>query len=97
MRKLFQTAGVVFALLANGALAQDFGADFKAFEAGDYETASKEWRPLADQGDVYAQFLLGAMYNEGKGVPVDDVEAVRWYGLAADQNHAAAQLNLGIM
>jgi len=28
-------------------------------------------------------------------VPEDDVEAVRWYRLAAEQGHSSAQLNLG--
>ncbi|MBN4047955.1 sel1 repeat family protein [bacterium AH-315-O15] len=30
-------------------------------------------------------------------VPQDDVEAVRWYRLVADQGHARAQYNLGAM
>ena len=37
------------------------------------------------------------MYNAGQGVPQDDAEAVRWYRLAADQGHARAQGNLGVM
>ncbi len=37
------------------------------------------------------------MYFEGLGVPQDDVEAARWYRLAADQGHATAQFNLGVM
>ena len=37
------------------------------------------------------------MYRNGEGVPQDDVEAVRWYRLAADQGHYAAHHNLGRM
>ena len=37
------------------------------------------------------------MYANGEGVPEDDAEAVRWYRLAADQGHAGAQYNLGVM
>ena len=37
------------------------------------------------------------MYAKGTGVPQDDVEAVKWYRLAADQGFANAQLNLGLM
>ncbi|MEO2195917.1 MAG: tetratricopeptide repeat protein [bacterium] len=37
------------------------------------------------------------MYANGRGVPQDDVEAVRWYRLAADQGLAGAQRNLGFM
>ena len=32
-----------------------------------------------------------------EGVPEDDVEAVRWYRLAAEQGLALAQYNLGVM
>ena len=41
-------------------------------------------RARAEQGDAEAQVLLGAMYDFGDGVPQDDVEAVRWYRLAAE-------------
>ena len=37
------------------------------------------------------------MYRNGEGVPQDDVEAVRWLRLAADQGHVSAQLALGVM
>ena len=37
------------------------------------------------------------MYAEGNDVPEDDAEAVRWYRLAAEQGHASAQNNLGLM
>ena len=50
----------------------------------------------AYQGDAAAQYNLGLMYANGEGVPEDDVEAVRWYRLAADQGVADAQFNLGI-
>lgn len=39
-----------------------------AYEAGNYAIALKEWLPLAKQGDVRAQYNLGLMYNQGKGV-----------------------------
>ena len=44
-----------------------------------------ELRALAEQGDATAQILLGLMYDNGRGVPEDATEAVRWYRLAADQ------------
>ena len=75
----------------------DFDDGLAAALAGDYATALKEWRPLAEQGDANAQFMLGSMYDEGKGVPENDTEAVKWYLLAAEQGVAQAQLNLGTM
>ncbi len=79
------------------AIAQDYDAGLKAFQAGDFQTALKEWKPLADQGHAYAQNNLGWMYASGEGVVEDDAEAAGWYRLAADQGHAGAQLNLGVM
>ena len=54
-------------------------------------------RQAAEQGDARAQFNLGFMYHEGKGVPQDDAEAVRWFRMAAGQGHAEAQGALGAM
>ena len=64
---------------------------------GDYATALRLLRPLADQGDAVAQFYLGLMYDNGRGVPQNYAEAVKWYRLAADQGNANAQFNLGVM
>ena len=52
---------------------------------------------LAEQGYPLPSFALGGMYADGQGVPQDDAEAVRWYRLAADHGHAAAQHILGVM
>jgi len=49
----------------------------------------------ADAGDPVAQNNLGAAYSDGEGVPEDDVEAVKWFRLAAEQGEAMAQNNLG--
>ena len=50
----------------------------------------------AEQGFVRAQYNLGICYHDGKGVPRDEVEAVKWYRKAAEQGFAPAQINLGI-
>ena len=52
---------------------------------------------MAEKGQVLAQFNLGNMYVNGDGVPKNDVEAVKWYRLAAEQGNADAQYNLGNM
>ncbi len=75
--------------------AQNFDKAVKAYEAGDYTTAAKEFRLLAEQGDAGAQNILGLMYDQGEGVTQDYTEAVRWYRLAAEQDYASAQFNLG--
>jgi TPR repeat protein len=52
---------------------------------------------LAEQGEAYAQYNLGIMYENGEGVPEDDAKAVKWYRKAADQGYANAQYNLALM
>ncbi len=75
----------------------DFEAGAEAYVRGDYTIALKEWRPLAEQGNATAQSILGLLYENGKGLPHDDAEAIRWYRLAAEQGHAGGQFSLGVM
>ena len=49
----------------------------------------------AEQGNGNAQFNLGWMYENGRGVAKNEAEAVRWYRKAAEQGTAQAQCNLG--
>src|SRR5262249_46453332 len=51
----------------------------------------------ADQGDPLAQYLLGATYQQGRGVTQDYVEAAKWFRCAADQGVTGAQYVLGMM
>ena len=73
------------------AWAADFDKGLAAAEAGDYTTALSELKPFAEQGNAVAQLLLGFMYRDGLGVIENDEEAVRWFGLAAEQGNASAQ------
>ena len=74
-----------------------FDEGVAAYKRGDYETALKEFRPLAEQGDAVAQTNVGTMYSNGKSVPQDHVEAVKWWRKAAEQGYADAQFNIGAM
>jgi hypothetical protein len=75
----------------------DFKAGTDAYQRGDYATAMRELRPLAEQGLASAQFNLGLLYANSQGVPKDDAQARQWYEKAAAQGHADAQVNLGIL
>jgi TPR repeat protein len=75
----------------------DFQAGLDAFQKGDYTTAAKEWRPLAEDGDPGSQFNLALLYLDGHGVPQSYVEAVNWFRRAAEQDYTPAQHNLGAM
>jgi TPR repeat protein len=56
------------------------------FSSGDYARAlliyEKELAPL---GDKYAQYMVGFMHLNGKGVEADPAEALAWYRLAAER------------
>ena len=84
-----------------GLTAQAWGQDFEkgqdAYVRGDYAAALNEWRPLAGQGDAEAQFRLGVMYFNGRGVALDIAEALKWLWKAADQGHARAQDVSGLL
>ena len=73
-----------------------FEEGIQAYKNGDYATAMRAWLPLAQQGDARAQFLLGALYAQGYGVPQDYGAAAQWFRRAATQGHVAAQYNLGV-
>ena len=62
----------------------DFNEGFSAYLRKDYARALEEWRPLAEQGHAAAQNNLAGMYDKGKGVPVDQVQAYVWYSIAAN-------------
>ena len=85
-------------LLSSGiAIAADFNKGLQAYNSGDFKTALAEWTPLAEQGNAQAQYNLGLMYRNGRGVPENDKTAVKWFTLAAEQGNASAQYNLGVM
>src|SRR5262245_9264598 len=74
------------------------GADaaYAAYQKGDHAAALRLARPLAEQGDVRAQSLVGLLYQTGRGAPRDDAEALKWLRRAADRDDAGAQFGLGV-
>ena len=74
-----------------------FQEGLAAYERGEYASALREWRQLADEGDAVAQFGLGHLYAYGQGVSKDEKHAAQWYRKAADQGVAIAQSLLGSM
>src|SRR5258708_21444568 len=94
--KSLHRAGVVF--FVSGLAAVGWAADLSGtddFLAGygrkDYKTAWKLVRPLAEEGNSYAQFTIGKMYANGEGTSRDYKKAAMWYRKAADQGMALAQ------
>ena len=95
--RLILALATILSLVFTQVSAQDYNKGLEAAKAGDYATAIKEWKPLAEQGDAQAQSNLGVMYDKGEGVLQDYAEAVKWYRLSAEQGDAYAQFTLGVM
>lgn len=62
-------------------------------QAQNPETAKEQ--SAADSPET--QFHLGAMYENGNGVPQDYAQAAIWYRKAADQGDAKAEYRLGVL
>ena len=73
------------------------GGGYQSYLKGDYKAAYDEWLPLAELGDVEAQYNLGVMYDQGASVDQDLGKAANWYRKAAEQGFMDAQANLGMM
>ena len=84
LRSCALLAGCII-LLIDVTVAGDLQAGAGAYNRGDYAAALREWRPLAEQGNVDAQYGLGLIYDLGRDVPEDNTEAVKWYRKAAEQ------------
>lgn len=63
----------------------------KMYEAGrgglkqDYTEAERWHRRAAEQGDPFAQASLGILLRFGKGVPQDNIQAYKWFEIAASR------------
>jgi uncharacterized protein len=79
------TAWLVVAAVTGTAIAGPLEDARAAYESGDYATAMRIFRPMAENGDAIAQYYLGDLYDKGRGVPQDYAEATKWYRRSAEQ------------
>ncbi len=88
-----------FALLLLIAIPRPASADFVDAEAAmkrrEYPSAYLACKSEADAGDAECQHLVGYLYQEGLGVPLNATEAIRLFRLAANHGLAIAQCRLG--
>ena len=76
----------------------DYDAGIAAYQRGHYRVALYDFESRAKRGDSIAQFCLAYMLQHGYGVKgPKSVEAQQWYTKAAEQGHAPAQNNLGVI
>lgn len=97
-------AASALSLAFAGSALANFEAGLTAYENGQYEQAIDIWKRFALAGDVRSKKILGDVYS-GKiledsnfsdvpletGVGIDNVEALKWYTLAAFHNFSAYQ------
>jgi CHAT domain-containing protein/TPR repeat protein len=60
-----------------------------------YEKALAVSLHFANKGDHLAQWWVGKIYDDGYGVPENNIEAVKWYSMSAAQGESRAQVSLG--
>lgn len=68
-----------------------------AAERGDFVSAVRSWRHVAEQGNAKAQYNMGVAYARGIGVPKDWSEAQKWWRWAAEQGHETAKEKIAAM
>ncbi len=95
MKRIALAVALLVSLAAPAWAGYDEG--LAAYKRGDYETALREFKPLAEQGHPRAQWALGFMYYNGEGVPQNHAEAAKWLRRAAEQGFSRPQVNLGFM
>ena len=93
MSRLVLVIAVLIGLSVPGRAQSDAG--YEAFGEGDYITAHRIWKTLADKGKHSAQYNLGMLYHHGLGVKRQLSEAAKWYLRAAEGGMPAAQEAIG--
>lgn len=84
--KLFATA-LALAALPLAAGAQSMALAKQYYDQGMYLEAAKQLRPLADGGNAEAQVMASMMFFEGRGVPKNTAQALKYAKLAANQGN----------
>lgn len=76
-------------------LADGVSKGYYAYQQHRYDLAVALLKPLAEEGNPYAQFNLGALYDDGLGVPRNFTLALLWYRKAGSQGLADGQYMAG--
>lgn len=79
-----------FLLASAGMSLADYNAGSAAFNAGDYSRAFQEFRQSAHAGNSLAQYMMGRLYAEGRGVGEDKLAAYMWFDLSASNGNSRA-------
>jgi TPR repeat protein len=74
-----------------------FEGGIKAYRAGDFGTAAADWTRAAEAGHAVAAFLLGSLYEQGRGVTPSEGTAFRYYLQAAEGGNPQAADKVGLI
>jgi TPR repeat protein len=61
-----------------------------ALKAGKTAVAFHELKPMAEDGDKEAQYMIAYLLSTGSGTKQDYQEAYKWYTIAVARGHASA-------
>lgn len=84
-------------LVATPARAASFEEALSADRAGNDQVAADSYRAAAERGDMSAEYALGRMYLQGRGISQSDAQAIVWFRKAAEQGDPGAEFELSIM
>jgi TPR repeat protein len=94
---VIRRAALAMMLLAAPAWGQSLDDGARALAQGRFGEAVRHLGPLAQQGNPDAQYLVGTMYLNGDGLPLDQPRAERLFRAAAAQGHARAREQVEFM
>jgi len=83
MRPLI-TALTCLMLFTTPVVAGESEDEVAAYKAGDYQKVFRLFKLLAELGNTSVQYNFGLMYDNGDGIPEDDIKAVHRYSNAAE-------------
>lgn len=73
----------------------DYG--FKMYKSGYYQKALEIWMPLANDGNVEAQHMIGMIYVSDQSAMKDYSKAMIWFRKAAQHGYVSSQYMIGYM
>lgn len=86
---------VAVGIYLTGCASQQLQLGVNAFNQGKYDVAASHWNPLAKNGNPYAQYNLGLLWENGLGSTSKNVnEASQWYLMSAKQGFVPAMVRL---
>lgn len=94
MKRLISFVLATLCLSVTQLMAQSVSYAKSLIEQERYLDAAKQLRPLADGGDAEAQYLAATLFFEGKGVPHNNEQGIKYAKLSANQGNTQAMILL---